>query len=238
METVERDLQHIADTLRLLRKMRGLTQENLAEATNLATRTIEKIESGRHRSSEQTLGLIARALGMQVSIFNKLTPEQERRQLLEFERAVRKSVMVPTKPIEDAGDFLRRFGQPEAFRFDMSAVAGDKAMEIAAGMFDYMEDVMLSWSDISQLDRLACAREFTALCEDMKEQGYFCHLGSHGQQLRQTDKPGLAIEVAIIALLPKDQAAGERYGLVQLEGAWETLEQDRVAVPEEWRNAN
>ena len=87
----------------------------------------------------------------------------------------------------------------------MSAVAGDKAMEIAAGMFDYMEDVMLSWSDISQLDRLACAREFTVLCEDMNEQGYLCHLGSHGQQLRQTDKPGLAIEVAIIALLPKDQ---------------------------------
>ena len=52
METVERDLQHIADTLRLLRKMRGLTQENLAEAANLATRTIEKIESGRHRPWE------------------------------------------------------------------------------------------------------------------------------------------------------------------------------------------
>ncbi len=72
----------------------------------------------------------------------------------------------------------------------------------------------------------------------MREQGYLCHLGCHGQRLRLKDKPSLVFQVALIVLLPKDEADGERYGLVQLEGAWETLEQDRVAVPEEWRKAN
>ena len=55
MATVERDPQYIADTLRRLRRMLGLTQENLAEAANVSTRTIEKSESGRHSPDEQTL---------------------------------------------------------------------------------------------------------------------------------------------------------------------------------------
>lgn len=237
MEIVERDPQYIADTLRLLRKMHSLTQENLADIAGKSPRTIEKAESGRHCPEEQTLRSIARALGCDVQVFAKPTPEQERRLLAELERSIRKTAMVQTTPIEDAGDFLRRFGQPEAFRFDMSAVNGDKAMEIAASMFDYMEDVMLSWSDVSQSDRLACAREFTAMCERIKEWGYLCHLGCHRQQLRYKDQPSLVFQVALFVLLPKDKANGERFSLVELEGAWETLDQDRAVVPEDWCKA-
>ncbi|NWG54599.1 MAG: helix-turn-helix transcriptional regulator [Hydrogenophilaceae bacterium] len=54
MQTMERDPEHIAKTLKLLRKTFGLTQENLADAAGVTTRTIEKAESGRHRPDEQT----------------------------------------------------------------------------------------------------------------------------------------------------------------------------------------
>lgn len=235
METMERDPQYIAETVRFLRKMFALTQENLADAANLTTRTIEKVESGRHHPSEQTLRCIARALSMETSVFDKPTPTQEQRQRVEFERAIRKTVVVPTSPIKGAQDFLSRFGQPHAFRFDMSAVSGDEAMETAAGMFDYLEDMMLAWSDVRQSDRLACAREFAAMCADIEGLGFLCHLGRHGQQLRERGKPTLAFDVALVVALPKDQADGERYTLVQLEGAWETLEKDRVEMPTEWR---
>jgi len=85
---------------------------------------------------------------------------------------------------------------------------------------------------------LACAHEFTALCEDTKALGYLCYLGHHGQQLRGKGKLSLVLDVALIALLPEDQAGGERYALVQLEGAWETLQKDRVDLPADWRKAN
>lgn len=231
METMERDPKYIAETVRFLRKMFTLTQENLADAANLTTRTIEKVESGRHRPSEQTLRCIARALSMEISVFDRPTPAQEQHERAKLERAIRKTVLVPTSPILDAQDFLSRFGQPHAFRFDMSAVRGDEAMQTAAGIFDYLEDMMLAWSEVRQSDRLACAREFAALCDEMNSLGYLCHLGHHGQQLHERDKPTLVFDVALVVLLPKDQANGQRYALVQLEGAWEILEKDRVEIP-------
>ena len=62
MKTVERDAAFIAKQVKFIRKMFRLTQENLADAAGLTTRTIEKIESGRHRPEEQTLRSIARAV--------------------------------------------------------------------------------------------------------------------------------------------------------------------------------
>ena len=119
METMERDPQYIADHLRLLRKLYKLTQENLADMAHLSTRTIEKVESGRHRPEEQTLRSIARALGRDVQYFAKPTPEQEARQRAESERAIRKTVVVPIHPVRTAKDFLNLYGElawkPERF---------------------------------------------------------------------------------------------------------------------------
>ena len=55
MNIMERDPAYIAQTVKQLCKLFALTQENLADAANLSTRTIEKIESGRHRPEEQSL---------------------------------------------------------------------------------------------------------------------------------------------------------------------------------------
>jgi transcriptional regulator with XRE-family HTH domain len=77
MEPMERDPKYIADQVKFLRKTLGLTQENLADAAGLTSRTIEKIESGGHRPEEQTLRSLARALGLDVNIFQNPSPEQE-----------------------------------------------------------------------------------------------------------------------------------------------------------------
>src|SRR5271166_1171422 len=69
METMERDPAYIAQHVKFLRKMHGFTQENLADAAGITTRTVEKIESGRHAPEEQTLRSIARAFSLDVKIF-------------------------------------------------------------------------------------------------------------------------------------------------------------------------
>lgn len=43
METMERDALYIAQQVKFIRNMHRLTQESLADASGLSTRTIEKI---------------------------------------------------------------------------------------------------------------------------------------------------------------------------------------------------
>lgn len=227
METMKRDPKYIADQLRLLRKMLGLTQENLAEAANLSTRTIEKAESGRHYPDEQTLRSIARATGFEVRVFDKPSPEEEARQKAEMERAQRKMVLVPTVPIRTASQFLGAFDQRHAFRIDMSAVTDNEALETAAAMADWVKDLNDVWVDCPMSQRLEYARIFADLCQQIEQHGYLCYIGHHRQRLREKDRPDLVFVVGLMSIQTKKDAEGERFALVQLDGAWETLEADR-----------
>ena len=230
METMERDPQFIAEQVKFIRKTQRLTQENLADAAGVSTRTIEKVESGRHRPDEQTLRSIARAVQIEVSFFEKPTPEKEQRQKVEMERALRKIVVVPTNPVRSASDFLGAFDQREAFRIDTSAVTDDAALDTAAAMSDWITDLDDIWVECSMSQRLEYAREFVKLCQQIEDMGYVCYMGSHRQQLRQRDRSRMIWTVGLMTILPKDGQEGRRYAMVQLDGAWENMEEDRVPL--------
>jgi len=230
MDTMERDPAYIASQVKFIRKMHRLTQENLADAAGLTTRTIEKIESGRHRPEEQTLLSIARALQIDIRYFEKPTPQEEARQKAEMERALRKMVLVTTTPVRTASDFLAAFDQRHAFRIDTSSVTEDAALEAAASMADWITDLNDVWDDCSMSQRLEYARSFVELCREIERHGFVCHMGNHKQQLREKDRPTLVFSVGLMTLLPKDGAEGSRYALVQLEGRWESMESDRAPL--------
>jgi transcriptional regulator with XRE-family HTH domain len=137
---MERDAAYIAEQVKFIRKWHGFTQENFANAAGLTTRTIEKIESGRHRPEEQILRSIARAVQIDVKFFEKATPEQEARQKVEMQRAIRKMVVAPTTAIKSASNFLGAFAQRHGFRIDTTYVTADDALETAAAMTDYISD--------------------------------------------------------------------------------------------------
>lgn len=227
METMERDALYIAQQVKFIRKMHRLTQENLADAAGLSTRTIEKIESGRHRPDEQTLRSIARAVQMDVTFFEKPSPEQEAKQQADMERALRKNVLVATQPIRTASEFLAAFGQREAYRIDMSAITDDAALETAAAMGDWIRDMGDIWEECYMSHRLEYARGFANLCQQIEGLGYLCYMGNHKQQLRQKDRARMIFNVGVMTILPKEGATGTRYALIQLEGAWESMEEDR-----------
>lgn len=231
MDTMERDPPYIAERVKFIRKMHRLTQENLAEAAGLSTRTIEKVESGRHRPDEQTLRSIARAAQLDVCYFEKPTPEQEERQMANLLRAQRKTVFAPINPIRTASDFLSAFEHREAFRIDTSAVTDEEALDVAAAMADWIRDCGDIWEDCYLSQRVDYAREFVTLCQQIEEMGYACYMGSHRQQLRQRDRSRMIFTVGVMTILPKEGATGTRYAMIELEGAWETMEEDRVALP-------
>jgi transcriptional regulator with XRE-family HTH domain len=137
-------------------------------ASGLSTRTIEKVESGRHRPDEQTLRSLARAVDMDVKIFEKSTTQLTR---ADMERAVRKTVLVPTHPVRTAADFLRFYGEGHAYRIDTSAVENDDALEIAASMADWIRDLDGIWGDCPMTQQLEYARSFASLCKDLETHG-------------------------------------------------------------------
>jgi transcriptional regulator with XRE-family HTH domain len=234
MDTMTRDPAYIAQQVKFLRKMFGLTQENLAEAAGLTTRTIEKIESGKHRPEEQTLRSLARAFKMDATYFDKPTPEQEARQKEEIKRAIRKTVLVPTDPIHSASDFLTAFGQRHAFRFDTSAAQSDEALEVAATLVDWIKDLDGIWDDCGMSEQLQYARGFVEQCAQLEALGFVCHIGQHRQVLRQKDHADLVFNVGLLSIQPKEGAEGRRYALVQLDGGWETTKEDRVPLPDDF----
>lgn len=227
MEVVERDPIFIAEQMRSLRKRHGLTQDNLAEAAGLTTRTIEKLESGKHRPEEQTLRSIARALQIDVRVFVRPSPGEQERVSAELERAARKVVLVETRPIHTASDFLGNFDAQDAFRIDMSAVEDDAALGIAGALGDWIRDLGDVWVDCYPSQRIDYARQVAELCGQLRARGYGCYIGSHRQQQRYKDRPPLIFTVCTFSVQPKAATEGVRYALIHLEDGWETLEGDR-----------
>lgn len=232
MDAMERDQQQIAETTRTLRRVFGLTQEALAAAANLSTRTIEKVESGRHHPQEQTLRSIARALGFDVAVFDhspRTDPMHTRR---EVERAARKTAVLRTQPIRTASELLNEFGSWEAYLIDTSCISDEYALDVAAQMGDWIIDLIDCWDELRMSDRLESARDFIKLCRQIEERGYLCHMGHYRQQMRTTGKPTFLCVAGVMAIRPKADANGERYAVVKLQGDWETLEEDRPTLPE------
>ena len=231
MDTMERNPTYIAEQVKLIRKAHGLTQENLADAAVLSTRTIEKIESGRHRPDEQTLRSIARVVGWDVTAFDKPTPEQEERLWADLLKAQRKTVFAPIYPIRTANDFLSAFEQVfHAFRIDTSAAIEEAALDVAATIADWVTDCGDIWEEIPISGRVGLAREFVQLCQQAEALGYVCYMGSHRQQLRQKDGSRMIFTVGLMSVLPAKDEVDTRYAMVELDGAWESMEEDRVSL--------
>lgn len=225
METMERDAEYIARQCKYLRKMLGLTQENLADAAGLTVRTIQKVESGRHVPDVQTLRSITRSIRFDMAVFSKPTPEQEKRQEAEMARALRKTILVPTSPIRKANDFYSRNREWHAVMINAGAVEADDALELTAAISEWMDDLDGIWAISTASQRLGYATSIVELCRELEGLGYLTHFGSFRQQ-HVKDK-GMTWDVALITFLPKTDHDGDRYGLVTLDDPWEVPEQDR-----------
>ena len=59
-------------------------------------------------------------------------------------------------------------------------------------------------------------------------------MGHHGQMLREKGRPNLVFVVGVLTVQQKSNAAGTRYALIELEGRWETMDEDRVPLTEDF----
>ncbi len=229
MDTMERDPTYIAKTVRQLRKAFRLTQENLADAAGLTTRTIEKIESGRHRPEEQTLRGIARALNLAIGVFQAPSPADEAEARRAFDRAAKKMLLVKTRPIKSLADFRREFRNTHVLAVDSSQLLDDAAIEIAAGLADLLRDLGDIWPDIYEGERVEYSRTVVETCTELSKLGFTCFMGEYRKMLKEPGKPDLVFSVTLASLQPNEGAQYERFAFVELPGRWETLAADRLS---------
>lgn len=232
MDTMERDPTYIAKTVRQLRKTFRLTQENLADAAGLTTRTIEKIESGRHRPEEQTLRGIARALNLDVGVFQAPSPADGAKVRRAFDRVAKKMLLVKTRPIRTLADFRREFRNTHMLALDSSQLLDEAAIEIAARLTDLLRDLGDIWPDIYETERVEFSRTVVETCAELKELGFTCFMGEYRKMLREPGKPDLVFSVTLASLQPNEAARDERFAIVELPGQWETLAADRASFDE------
>jgi transcriptional regulator with XRE-family HTH domain len=225
MDTMTRDPEHLAGMLRSLRQLFQMTQEALAASAEVSTRTIEKLESGRHGANEQTLRSIARALNLDVKVFDKPSPEEEQRQKAEIERALRKTAFVTTHPVRSAQDFMAQYGEFLGWHLDTSIIEDDQAEEIAAEMGDWLQDLEMIWCECPPSQRLQYAREFASVCRRLEARGYVCHMGHYRAYDRGMNYSG---RFGLLAIRPMEAADGERYAMIPLGGTWEVPKEDRA----------
>ena len=216
----EIDSEYVAEQVRFMRDILGWSQEALALAARVSTRTIEKVESGRHTPNEQTLKQIAAAAGFEMAVFRKPSPEEKAKSRVHMERALRKTDVVTISPIVAASDFLSTFRANHACRFDSSEVVGNEPMRVAAEMQDWIEDVMLAWSDLSATQQLDLAEEFIRMAGQIRKHGFVCFGGSHEEAFR-TGAERLKMRVGVLCLIPEGRERETEYAVVRMEGPWE-----------------
>ncbi|MBN4071220.1 helix-turn-helix domain-containing protein [Crocinitomix catalasitica] len=85
----------LANKISHLRKLKGLTQEELADRTNLSSRTIQRIESGEVDPRLYTLKVIAEALEISMEEFNTPPEEDERSPLALLHLSALSGFLVP-----------------------------------------------------------------------------------------------------------------------------------------------
>jgi D-alanyl-D-alanine-carboxypeptidase/D-alanyl-D-alanine-endopeptidase len=81
----------VARNLRLQRKHKGLTQEQLSESSGVAIRTIQRIENAKVEPHLQTLSLLAQSLDIELQ---ELTYDEAADEAISSETAIRKWLLI------------------------------------------------------------------------------------------------------------------------------------------------
>jgi transcriptional regulator with XRE-family HTH domain len=224
MITPTRDPAEIAKTIKFLREMNGMKAETLAELSRLSVRSIERAESGCHLLNEQTLQQIAGAFKVSVSIFDPVDHDAFWK---EVEKTAKKTVLVPTTPIENPAEVMVLVGNGMAYQYDLSSIQDDAPLDAATEFMQTFIDAGEVWEMMSLSDRLDVARDLVARAGELLALGYKTQMGSYRAQ--HLGAKNLRFTVKLITFLPKDHPG--KYALVTLPDNLETLPEDRIKLP-------
>jgi transcriptional regulator with XRE-family HTH domain len=222
---IDLDLAFFADRLKFLRRVHELTQDNVATMCGMTTRTVEKLESGRHNPSEQTMRSLCRGLSIDRSYFAKPSPVEEARQKAAMLKAVRTTAVVQTTIVRTAQDVMKNLGGTHAWNLDIGEVSSE-AMADAASVTDLFTDWSEIWDDINMTERAEAAAGVAQACRELEAAGYLTHIGRYRARRQFLEGPRLVFTVGLLSIRPAAESENQSVALVPMEGGWERLKED------------
>lgn len=203
--------EEIGTLVRAIRKMKGWTQETLAELSGLQTRTIQRVEQGRS-SNADTRRALSRAFRLEdIDYFDALqvipTEEQLQAQKEEFDR----NYLLLDAHAVDGRQLLSRMREGPGFGALGAMSIADlprEVHEIFAGIIDYVRDCLDILNDVSQTELLGFGDSLDEQIAELRAAG-FCLCAAYrmvklGNKSWQDQTP-LACQVTYLFIAPKDR---------------------------------
>ncbi|MES2059088.1 MAG: helix-turn-helix transcriptional regulator [Pseudomonadota bacterium] len=199
---------------RCLRTTQHWSQDALAAASGLTTRTIQRIEAGEP-STISTRRSLARGLGYDnPDVFDD--PEFARmvHQLIEVAQGQKVKdeypdhIPLPATPIANGDAVGRLIGASEAYVFNCDDELPQEAKEQAASLFDMLQDYGDIWRELSHSDRLKAGTEFDDALQEFERQGLRVYSATRSTKIvgaTWPDKKSLPITIGYLTVIKAER---------------------------------
>jgi transcriptional regulator with XRE-family HTH domain len=142
--------EHVASKLKLFRQVLGWTQEHLAEAAGLSSRTVQRAENGEEMSGE-TLQALAAVFDLSVAVLRQPVPSEDEIRKGAEEAQKRYKFIALTK-IERASD-LQGYMGADAWQVDHVAGLSEEQEDEIAVLEELLRDYGDLWSELEPTHR-------------------------------------------------------------------------------------
>lgn len=197
----------LAAVVRMLRELRGWSQEQLAEISGLSARTVQRVEEGLP-SSVDTRRALARGFGFEdINGFNKpyVIPSPEEASAAK-ERFEKEHVTLEVQRVETGMQLARLAERCDAVLFSEATDVSGRAIELFAGLSDHCRDYGDCASDYSATDKLAVREELgTYLAELASEDVYLAAATREVVFKSEATAPGIPTAILYVVAFPKDR---------------------------------
>jgi transcriptional regulator with XRE-family HTH domain len=199
---------------RCIRTASQLSQEALAEASGLPTRTIQRIEAGRP-TSIATRRSLARGLGYENrDVFEDPAFIAELHKLLETvsehnpKQHYPNYVKISASVAQNGDDLGNLLNLSQAYLFNCEDVLSAEVKEVAAALFDLLQDYADVWSELTHADRLSASRSFDESIIEIEQLGARLYIGTRDTNFvgsMWTDKTPIAITIGYVVVVPRNR---------------------------------
>ena len=142
--------EHVASKLKLFRQVLGWTQEHLAEAAGLSSRTVQRAENGEEMSGE-TLQALAAVFDLSVAVLRQPVPSEDEIRK-GAEQAQKRYKFIALMKIERASD-LQGYMGADAWQVDHVAGLSEEQEDEIAVLEELLRDYGDLWSDLEPTHR-------------------------------------------------------------------------------------
>lgn len=176
----------IGSNIKILREQKAWTQEQLARAADISTRTVQRVDAGQPAQAE-VLQALAGALDTDLVLL--------RTDFVALAEAVKKAgdgaarrLFIKVDRIERPSDLLRHVGS-HMFLFDASRLQDETDQDLAAQLDEELRDMNDICGDVGPVEQREWAKRAFEVVATLRERGAVVAQGVHRGRWRQKGVP-------------------------------------------------